>query len=359
MKKRKLLLTATMCCTMLFAVGCSKEETTDYSKYVELGEYKGIEVTLDSTEVTEDEVTEKIKSTLESDKSNVEVTDRAVKDGDIVNIDYAGKVDGEAFDGGTAEGQDLTIGSGTFIDDFEEQLIGSNIGDTKTIDVTFPDNYSNNPDLAGKDAEFTVTINSIKEVVVPELTDEWVTEYTAKDETPYTTVKEYKKAVRAELEAQKVEDAATNKTADVLTAIIDNSTIKGYPEDEINGYIQSMKEYYESFASAYGYDFETFLSGWFGMTQEEFEEEANTLAEATIGRQMVCKLIAKAEGMTVSDEEYQTALEQYAKDYSTDSKTYTTAEFEEEHGKDVITENILLEKVLDFITENAVEVPAK
>lgn len=356
MRKSKHLLTATMCCTMLFAAGCSKEETTDYSKYVELGEYKGIEVTVGSTEVTDDEVTAEINATLEGDTQDVEVTDRAVEDGDVVNIDYVGTVDGEEFDGGSAEAYDLTIGSGSFIDDFEEQLIGSNIGDTVEVNVTFPDEYSNNEDLAGKDAVFTVTINSITEEVVPELTDEWVTEYTAEDETPYTTVADYTAAVRAELEAAKAEEVATNKTADVLTTIIDNSTISGYPEDEIEAYVTSMKEYYESYATAWGYDLESFLSGMFGMTTEEFEEEANTLAEATIGRQMVCKLIAEAEGMTVSDEEYQTALEQYAADYSTDSVTYTTESFEEEYGKDVIEENILLEKVLDFITENAVEV---
>lgn len=356
MRKSKILLTATMFCTMLFAAGCSKSEATDYSKYVELGEYKGIEVTLDSTDVTDEEVTTQIEATLTKAATEEEVTDRAVEDGDIVNIDYVGKVDGEEFEGGSAEGYDLTIGSGSFIDDFEDQLIGANIGDVVKVKVTFPESYSSNEALAGKDAVFTVTINGIKEKVVPKLTDKWVKKYTADDEVQYTTVEEYKEAVKADLKAQKEEAAATNKTADVLTAIVENSTIKGYPEDEIDAYIADMKAYYTSLASLYGTDFETLLSGVLGMTEEQFNEEANTLAEATIARQMVCKLIAKAEGMTVSDEEYQAGLEQYAVDYSSESKTYTAEEFEEEYGKDVVTENILLEKVLDFITENAVEV---
>ena len=356
MRKSKILLTATMFCTMLFAAGCSKSETTDYSKYVELGEYKGIEVTVDSTDVTDEEVTAQIEATLKSAATKEEVTDRPVEDGDIVNIDYVGKVDGEKFDGGSAEDYDLTIGSGSFIDDFEDQLIGANIGDVVKVNVTFPEDYSPNEDLAGKDAVFTVTINSIKETVVPKLTDKWVKKYTADDEVQYTTVEEYKEAVKADLKAKKEEEAATNKTADVLTAIVENSKINGYPEDEIDAYISDMKAYYESIATMYGTDFETLLTGMFNMTVEDFNEEANTLAEATIARQMVCKLIAKAEGMTVSNEEYQAGLEQYAADYSSESKTYTAEEFEKEYGKDVITENILLEKVLDFVTENSVEV---
>lgn len=358
MRKNKLLLTATMCCAMLFAVGCSKDTATDYSKYVELGEYKGIEVTLDSTEVTDDEVKSQIESTLTSDTRKVDVTDRAIEDGDIANIDYVGTVDGEEFEGGSAEGYNLTIGSNTFIDDFEEQLIGKNIGDTVEVKATFPDDYKSE-DVAGKEAVFTVTINSIQESVVPELTDEWVTEYTAEDETPYTTVKEYKKSVRASLEEEKIQQAATNKTADVLTKIVENSTIKGYPQDEIDSYVENMTSYYESIASAWGYSLDDFLSSMYGYTPEEFEKEANTLAEATIARQMICKLIAKAEGMTVTDEEYQEGLKAYAEEYSSDSKTYTAESFEEEYGKDVVEENILLEKVLDFITESAVEVEAE
>lgn len=355
MRKSKILLTATMFCTMLFAAGCSKSDTTDYSKYVELGEYKGIEVTVDSTDVTDEEVTTQIEATLKKAATKEEVTDRAVEDGDIVNIDYVGKVGGEKFDGGSAEDYDLTIGSGSFIDDFEDQLIGANIGDVVKVNVTFPDDYSSK-DLAGKDAVFTVTINGIKETVVPKLTDKWVKKYTADDEVQYTTVEEYKEAVKADLKVQKEEAAATNKTADVLTAIVENSKITGYPEDEIDAYIADMKAYYESIASMYGTDFKTLLTSMFNMTEEQFNEEANTLAKETIARQMVCKLIAKSEGMTVSDEEYQAGLEQYATDYSNDSTTYTAESFEEEYGKDVITENILLEKVLDFITENAVEV---
>lgn len=352
MRKSKILLAATMCCTMLLAVGCGKKENTkDYSKYVELGEYKNIEVTLESTDVTKDEVTKEINTRLQNASTKKEVKDRKVVDGDVVNIDYVGKVDGKEFDGGSAEGYNLTIGSKTFVDNFEEQLIGSKPGDVVEVKVTFPKDYKEES-LANKEATFTVTVNHIVETVVPKLTDKWVAKTTSDE---IKTVKEYKTSVEAELKKEKEEAAATKKTADVLTKIVDNSKINGYPQDEIDAYVNNMRSMYEQYAAMMQIDFETYL-GYMDMTEEDFSKEMKTLAEATIARQMVCKLIAKAEGMTVSDEEYKTGLEDYVKQYSNDSVTYTAESFEEQYGKDVITENILLEKVLDFITENAVEV---
>lgn len=357
MKKGKLFLTATMCCTMLLSVGCGKKNSTDYSKYVDLGEYKGIEVTLASTEVTNDEVKNTINRTLENNQTEEEVTDRAVKDGDIVNIDYVGTMDGEEFEGGKDTGFDLTIGSKSFIDDFEEQLIGHKIGDDVTVEVTFPENYQQE-DLAGKDAEFAVKINGIKEMVTPELTDAWITEYTKEDETPYTNVADYKKSVRDELVAQKIENANNKKTADVLTKIVENSKINGYPEDQIDAYVNSNLEYYESFAAQFGTTLDGLLAQM-GQTRQQFEEQTKKDGEAIIARQMICMLIADKENITISDEEYQTGLKNYAEKYSSESNPYTPESFEKAYGKDVVEENLLIEKVLKFITDNAVEVEAQ
>ena len=351
MRKNKVLLAATLCCAMIFTAGCGKKSATkDYSKYVELGQYKGIEVTVQSTEVTDDEVTKEIDERLNNDSENKEVKDRAIKKDDIANIDYVGKIDGKEFEGGSAEGTDLTIGSGQFIPGFEDQLIGVKKGETVDVKCTFPEDYQNE-DVARKDAVFTVTVNSIKEKVVPKLTDAWVKE-SSSDE--YKTVEAYKEGVKAELVKNKENQAEVQKTADVLTAIVKNSKISGYPEDEIDEYIDEMKQYYEQMMSMYGMTFDQYLEQM-GQTEEDFREEAKTAAQATIGRQMVCKMIAKAEGMTVTEEEYKKGLEDYAQKYSTTSKTYTAEEFEEAYGKDVVEENILLEKVLTFITDNAVE----
>ena len=359
MRKSKVLLVAAMCCTMLAAAGCGKSssKTTDYGKYVKLGEYKGIEVTVDSTEVTDEEVTTRINNILESAATQEEVKDRAVKTGDIVNIDYKGKVDGKEFEGGSAEKYDLTIGSKMFIDGFEDQLIDHKIGETVEVKVTFPEDYKEEK-LQGKDAVFTVKINGIKEKKVPKLTDKWVKSYTEKDEKPVKTVAEYKESIRESIKAQKEAQAATNKTADVLTAIVDNSEISGYPEDEIKEYVDNMRSYYEAQATQWGTDFATLIQ-MYGMDEKKFEEETKKMAEATVARQMVCKLIAEKENIQLTDEEYKKGLEDYAKEYSTSQKTYTAEEFEKEYGKDVVEENLILEKVLKFITDNAVEVPAK
>ena len=146
-------------------------DTADLSKLVTLGQYKNLELSVNSAKVTQEDIDAQIENALSSEAEQVEVTNRAVKEGDIVNIDYEGKKDGVAFDGGTAQGYDLTIGSGTFIDGFEDGLIGAKIGDTLDLNLTFPENYGA-AELAGQDVVFTVKVNSIKEEKLPELTDE-------------------------------------------------------------------------------------------------------------------------------------------------------------------------------------------
>lgn len=344
MKKSKILLAVGLG-VMVLATGCKKSDNNEYSKYVKsLGEYKGIEVKMDSTEVTDEEVTNAVNSELQAKATNEEVKDRAVKNGDIVNIDYKGTKDGKEFEGGSAQGYDLTIGSGAFIPGFEDQLVGKNKGDKVEVKVTFPEEYQSE-DLAGKDAKFDVTINKISEQVVPKLTDKWV-----KDNTEYKTVKEYKENTKTNLVKQKEETAKTNKTANILTTIMENSEITGYPQDELDAYKEDMKNYYKSYAQAFGVELTDFVSGYLKMTEEQFEEECNKMAKETIGRQMLCKMIADKENITISDEEYKAGIEKYAKQYNK-----TTEEFEKEYEKDVVTNNLLYEKVLNFVTENAVE----
>ena len=178
---------------MLSLTGCgSNEKAKKYSKYVELGDYKGIEYTMDVAEVTDDQVNQQIDSFLDGLAETEEVTDRAVEDGDTVNIDFTGTKDGEEFEGGSSEGYDLVIGSGSFIDGFEDGLIGHEIGDEVSLDLTFPEEYPQNEDLAGQDVNFKVTINSISVKNTPELTDKVVA-----DNTDYDNVEDYKEIGRA------------------------------------------------------------------------------------------------------------------------------------------------------------------
>ena len=347
MKKSKVLIAMGLC-TMLLATGCGKNDTAanKYKDYVDLAKYKGIEVVPTSTEVTDQEIEDMITQNLNNKSEDKEVKGRAVKDGDTVTIDFVGKVDGKEFEGGSAEDYKLVIGSHSFVDDFEEQLIGSNIKDVVDVNVTFPEDYQKE-ELAGKDANFTVTVKGISEKVVPELTDAWV-----KENSEQKTVDEYRKALRNQKQAEKNEIARTNKTADVLTTIVENSKIKDYPKDEVDNYVTTMIDYYKSMAPQLGVDYKTFVTQYLGKTEKQFEEEAEKMAKDTVAREMVCFLIADKEGMTVSEEDYNAGVEKYV----SEGKADTAEALEKQYGKEAIEQNILLEKVLDFITESAVEV---
>ena len=198
MKKQTVFMAAVLAAVAL-ATGCGAKKSevkTDYvddlSKYVTLGEYKGLEYEETSTEVTDEDVQAELDYLLESKADVEKIMDGTVADGDTVNIDFTGMRDGVAFDGGSGTGYDLTIGSNSFIDNFEEQLIGMKPGDTKEINVTFPDPYPNNPDLAGVPVVFEVTVNYIcGENIIPEMSDQFIA-----DNTDYQTVDEYKEYVR-------------------------------------------------------------------------------------------------------------------------------------------------------------------
>lgn len=197
-------------------------ETEEYvaESSVKLGEYKGIAVTVTEASVTDEEVENQIQQVLNS-KAEYREVDRAAQTGDQVNIDYKGLLDGEAFEGGTAEGYDLTLGSGSFIDGFEDGLVGAVKGDQKDLNLTFPDPYPKNPDLAGKAVVFEVTVNAVKERSVPELTDEFVASVSPDD----GTVEKYRESTRENLLEQKQLSIDNQRDTDILNAVVDNSEV--------------------------------------------------------------------------------------------------------------------------------------
>ncbi len=361
MKKKTFLLSLCLCLMLAFT-GCSKNDSTadDNSTTenttvasngeVTLGEYKGIEVVMESTDVTDAEIQVRLDNFVASNATVEEITDRTdVQDGDVANIDYVGKIDGEAFDGGSAEGTDLTIGSGTFIDGFEEQLVGATVGETIDINVTFPENYTSK-DLAGKEATFTVTINSIGKSVTPELTDELVAA-----NTDYATVDEYKEYIATSLKASKESAAQSQKELDVIDAIIENATFTNISQEEYDATEQKMRDYYESMASAYGLDLETFIYYYFGMTSDQYESEIVAAAEQAVKQQYVLEKIVELENLTLTDEEYQTGAETLASNYNYES----VEAFEEANTKEVIENSLLIDKAVEFVVGNAVEVQAE
>ncbi len=320
-----------------------------WSDYVTLGEYKGIEVQVKSAEVTEDDIQAKVDSLLSYYATSTDVTDRAVQDGDVVNIDYTGYIDGVAFDGGSATGASLTIGSGQFIDGFETGLIGANIGDEVKLNLTFPNPYLNNPDYAGKAVQFDVKVNSIQVKETPELTDEFIA-----NNTSYKTVDEYKASVKESLEASKAEDVKSDKLNNVWNTIIANCTVVSYPEELVAQYQTEMNDYYEQIATNYyGKTLEEYITGN-GSTMDDFNKKTLEYGQTSAISEMIARGIAEKESITVSDDE----VKEYAQSLIDDG---TVTGFDdadaviEYYSQNYLRLSLTFQKVLEYVEEQAVE----
>ncbi|MCD8125660.1 MAG: trigger factor [Lachnospiraceae bacterium] len=311
-------------------------EGIDAASLVTLPDYKNAVLSQSDVEVTDDDVQAEIDLILEEFAETSEVTDRAVEDGDTVNIDYVGSIDGEEFDGGSTEGAgtDVTIGVTSYIDDFLEQLIGHTPGETFDVEVTFPDPYENNTDLSGKDAVFEVTINYITETTLPELTDDFVAENLA-DSYDSTTVEEFEATVRGELETNSQYDA-------VWDYLIENTTFSEVPESLVEELLQISVDYYTQQASYYSLDLEEYLS-YYGIESEEaLREELWDTTETTAKWYIIAQAIAEAEGIETDD----AALEAFFGD--TDYSTYL-----EYYGTGYVKMQVRIHDVATLIYETA------
>ena len=325
--------------------GTEAAERPDYKAldYVTLGKYKGLEVTLGSADVTDEEIDQQIVSDLSSSDKMEEVKEGTVESGDVANIDYEGKLNGEAFEGGTDKGYDLTIGSGSFIDGFEDGLIGKKIGETVDLNLTFPENYGST-ELAGKDVVFTVTINSVKRA--PELTDALVAEIS--DE--YKTVEEYRNSIKEQLETQNKSDQHTQELNDLVAAAYENATVNDYPQEMIDYQLESVTSYYKSYAEQYGMEYADFLEQQVGMTEEEFVKQMTETVKKSLGQEMVLRAIAETENVEISDEKFQEKASEYAQQMgSTDVDAFI-----KQYGKSTIMASILQDEAVDILEKNAV-----
>ncbi len=344
--KKRIMVTGILAGIMAFAVGCSSSVNPD--KYVTLGQYKGIEVAKQAVEVTEAEAESQIQYMLEQQATTEDVKDRTkVEDGDVVNIDYEGKLDGVAFEGGTAQAFDLTIGSGTFIPGFEDGIIDKEVGDTFDLDLAFPDTYTNNPDLAGKEVVFTITINGIKEKVVPKLDDAFVK--TVSDDV--STVAEFKDKVKSEILKSKQDSADAQMLTDLWTQVVEGATVSDdIPADLIEEKKQTMYDNAEQYAQSFNMDFSTFLTQYMGLTEDGFADEAAKYALDAAKETLIIQAIAKAEKLELSKEEIADAITEYTSLYGYDSED----KFKEENDMAAFEEHILRTKIEDFLKENAV-----
>lgn len=358
MKKnvKKLGLVLTIATSLVLATGCGKsnekkvvEEMVDkYSGYCTLCEYKGMEYTETKTVITEDDVQYQVDSLLEAYATSSEVTSGVAEDGDTVNIDFVGKIDGVEFEGGSTEGAgyELTLGSGYMIDGFEEQIMGHSVGETFDIDVTFPDEYTE--DLAGKDAVFTITINSKIEKTYPEYNDAFVAA-----NTDYETVAAYEEyLMTAMTENAEASDLNYNKSA-IMTAVVDASTINEYPQQDMQELIDSTITQIEAEATSYGYELDDYVIGFYGMSSvEEMETYIGELVKSYMTEKIVVCAVAKAENITVTDEEI-AAYKQEMMDTLgvTDEATFSASYTDED-----VAYYTLAEKVVEFLLENGTPV---
>lgn len=342
------------------AVGESIEESTEVdlsyrpgyvaSEYITIGEYKGLTVEAVKEEITEAIIDERLESNVGNFGTKVMevITEDGVREGDVVTIDYVGKKDGEAFDGGTAEGYNLEIGSNTFIDGFEDGLIGVQSGETVDLELTFPENYTSE-ELAGQAVVFTVTVQEIKRMP-EEITDDMINTGTS---GKYTTVDDYREYIRSFMEEDAQEDYEAMIINSVMEMVYASAEFKEFPQDLVDFCTASMDAYYEEYAAYYSMDLETFIS-LMGLTLEEYEEEVLASVNHTLEMEFCYAAIAEAEGIEVSEEEYQDVVDEYMTMYASYGYSYDTEEdfLAEIGGENIIRTNLLQKKVKTFMLEN-------
>jgi len=305
---------------------------------VSLAAYKGVSYVPASQEVTDEEVEGEIQALVDANPTLKEV-DREAKDGDVVNIDYVGKKDGEAFDGGTDSGYDLTLGSGSFIDGFEDGLVGTKAGQKVNLDLTFPEEYFSE-ELAGQDVVFEVTVNKVQESEASALTDDFI-----KENTEYSTVEEYRKAVREGLEEAAKSEAENMMMADLLQKVVTGSEVK-VSDEAVQAYYDEQYKSCEDMAQMYQVDTDTIISSFFGMEKEEFEEWLRDMAEEECRMRAVVNAIADAEKLAVEDKDIE--------DLAESNGFEDTEALIEAYGEDVVHESALRMKVVRLIVDNAV-----
>ena len=311
---------------------------------VTLGEYKGVAVKKEHTLVTEDEVNARVESERKKQAAEVKVEDRPAEDGDIVELDYAGTLDGVPFAGGTAEHQKLTIGSHTFIPGFEEQMVGMNAGEEKDLTVTFPENYGAE-DLAGKEAVFHVKVHEIRKEELPELDDEF-----AKDISEFETLDEYKADIRAKLEKQAAERDDNNFKNAVIDKVIENAEVD-IPAAMIERQMDSMMRDFEYRLKAQGMDIKDFMT-YTGRDEKAMREDYRGQAEKSVRAHLVLSAIEKAENFEVTDEEVDAEIAKFA------PQTGKTAEELKatftENDREYFRADAIRDKAIDFLVANAV-----
>lgn len=366
MKKRLMAMLVALS-MIVVATGCGKgykigEDGEVYNDYIKIKKWKELEVErVDPVEVTDEDVNLSIESDLQTLTTYVEVTDRGAQNGDQVTIDFVGKLDGVAFEGGTGS-DTFILGEGSFVPGFQEGVVGHKAGETFDVPLTFPDNYGG--DLGGKAVVFTMTLNKVEEVVrVTELTDEVV----KKLNPNVKTVEEYKAQMKADLEASNQETADDTMRSSLFSLLSEQWEVIEYPEEELEEHTKDATEYYtseyqsylsyvasmsgmtvEEVEASYGMTVDQYVSSAYGTTIEE-------MAKMQYALQMAIDLLAKVEKITVDEKDVDAFMEEQATlaGYELDEyKKLLEEEYDEEELEELLKKTVVQEKVLDFLWEN-------
>ncbi len=312
---------------------------------VKLGKYKGVEVEKAEISVTDEEVDAEINKERENNARNIDVTDRAVKDGDITTLDFEGFVDGVPFEGGKGENYPLTIGSGAFIPGFEEQLIGAEIGREVEVNVTFPEDYQAE-ELKGKAAVFKCTVREIKEKELPALDDEFASEV-----SEFETLAEYKADVKGKLEERKAKEAKDAREAAVIEAIVKDSDME-IPEAMLATQQRQMVDEFAQRIQMQGLSIDQYYQ-FTGSSYEQMIEQVKPQAEKRIKSRLVLEAVAAAENIVAADEDYEEELKVMAESYQMEVEK--VKELLPEKSAAQIREDIAVRKAAEFVVENAKE----
>ncbi len=311
-------------------------EGIDVASCVTLGDYKGLSLTKEIQQVTDEDVQKAIDSAV---STTLQEVDEAAAEGDTVNIDYVGTLDGEEFDGGSAEGYDLVLGSHSFIDGFEDGLVGCKAGEEKKLNLTFPANY--NEELGGKDVVFKVKVNAVKRAA-KEISEEWVLA-----NTDSASIEDYGRATRVQLEESNAANAEYNLQSAAWQTVVEGSTINQYPEKLVEFGSAVYANQLESYCQYYNVSLDDYLST-VGSSKEEYEEQKKNYGENLAAQLLVMAAIESAEGLSNEDDEYHTLLEQYVTDSGMDQDAFISY-----YGTFNVEQTIMMKRISDLIIANA------
>lgn len=313
---------------------------------VTLGDYMGVEVEKTPVEVTDEEIQKEIDKERENNSRMIDIDDRAVENGDIIKLDFEGFVDGVAFDGGKGENYSLTIGSGSFIPGFEDQLVGVKIGEDAEVNVTFPEEYQA-AELAGKAAVFKCKVNEIKVKELPEADDDF-----AKDVSEFDTMDEYKEDIRKNLTEKKAGEAKTAKQNKVVAKIVENAEMD-IPPAMVDEQVRQMADDFARRIQSQGLTIEQYFQ-FTGMTAEKLFEQMRPEAEKRIQNSLVLEAIAKAENIEISDEKMDEEIAKMAEMYKMEADKLK--ELMGDAEKDQMKNDLAIQEAVTLVTEAAKEV---